>query len=257
LRRTETRPEVVRGAVALCLLALLGVPAPANSQVLVHVTDAISGNPVPFAAVQLTTSTSRVLQTQSTDFQGHASMLDLDGGHSVRVTALGYSEVIVEIDSRTELEISLDPVPIRVDSLAVTVDPTRPLPGRLQFTQRREEQDGIFLDPFDVGIKSKYGVIEVFRELEGIRRVRWGGSRIMPTIVSNLGTGCFNYRLNNLRVRNSSWNEWPLSSLLPQDVMAVEIYRYIGEVPPELLGDAAPANGPTCGLILIWTKGAW
>ena len=232
-------------------------PSSASSQLRVRVIDASSRNPVPLAAVQTTSVAGQVLETRSTSLDGVAILSALPDAHAVRVNALGYADAVIEIDGVTELDVLLEPVPIRIDSLAVIVESTRSLPGRLQFTQRRSDHRGIFLDPFDVGIKSKYGVVEVFRELEGIRRVGWGGSRIMPRIVSNLGSGCFNYRINNQRVRNGSWNQWPLSSLLPKDVMAVEIYRYMGEVPQELLRDASPPTGRSCGLILIWTKEAW
>ncbi len=80
----------------------------------------------------------------------------------------------------------------------------------------------------------------------------------MPTIVTSLGTGCVRYRINNLRVRDASWNEWPLGSLLPQDVMAVEVYRYFGEVPEHMRKDAYPPEAILpCGLVVIWTKEAW
>ena len=231
---------------------------PASAQITVRVMDSISGNPVPLAAVQSLTEGENVLETQSTSIDGVARLMSTSAVHSVKVMALGYVTVVVELDGSSDLEVSLRPQALELDSLTIEVERSGPIPGRLEFSRRRRDNSGIFLDPFDVGIKSRYGVVELFRELEGIRRTRWGGSRIMPTIVSNLGRGCLLYRLNNLRVKNANWNRWPLSSLLPQDVMAVEIYRYFGEVPQELQKDAWPPNAMSpCGLVLIWTKEAW
>jgi hypothetical protein len=47
-----------------------------------------------------------------------------------------------------------------------------------------------------------------------------------------------------------------MESLLPQDLMAVEIYRYFGEVPEGLRHNAA-VGGKLCGLIVIWTREGW
>lgn len=242
----------------LTLLVMACIARPASGQITVRVTDSRSGNPVPLAAVQSMTEGGNVFQTQSTNTDGVARLVSAPAVRFVKVMALGYATVVVEFDGAPDLEVRLQPRALEIDSLTVVVERSGPIPGRLEFSRRREDHSGIFLDPFDVGLKSKYGVVEVFRELEGIRRTGWSGSRMMPRIVSNLGAGCLLYRINNRRVKNANWNSWPLSSLLPQDVMAIEIYRYFGEVPPELRKDAWPPDAlHPCGLVLIWTTGAW
>lgn len=248
------RQSMVFQTAGLALSLMLAVPA--FGQVTVHVTDLTSGNPVPLAAVQSLRG-GDALETQSTNAEGIARLSYSDDAETVQVMALGYATVTV-VWTGASISVGLPPQALELDSIAVSVEATRRFPGRLQFSARRDEHPGLFLDPFDIGIKSKYGVVEVFRELEGIRRTRWTGPRNMPTIVSSLGSGCIQYRLNNLPVRNGNWNYWPLSSLLPQDVMAMEIYRFIGEVPSELRKDAWPPNAShPCGLVVIWTREAW
>jgi hypothetical protein len=250
-------------AIGIASIAVCLTSGAVGAQIVVHVTDAPTGNPLPLAAVQSLDAGGRVLETQSSGNDGRVTLQNFPDIRIVRVTALGYVTGTAEIrgnrsyGART-VSVPLTPDAFELDSVTVEVEGGVVLPGRLQFTQRRDAQSGIFLDPFDVGLKSKYGVVHVFAELDGVRRVRWGGAKLMPTIVTSLGTGCVRYRLNNLRVRNSSWNAWPLGSLLPQDVMAVEVYRYFGEVPEHMRKDAYPPEAThPCGLVVIWTKEAW
>jgi len=252
------------GRLARTLMLLLGALClsfiPASAQIVVRVIDAPSGNPLPLATVQSVDANGRVIETQSTDNTGTVRLGDVAAVRGVKVTALAYATQELDIQPTRAygariFEIKLIPTAFELEGLTVDVDATTQLPGRLPFTDRRASRTGIFLDPFDVGIKSKYGVVQVFTQLEGIRRTNFGGPRQMPTIVTNMGTGCVKYRLNNSRVRDPSWNRWPLSGLLPQDVMAVEIYRHFGEVPAHMQKDAwPPGANQLCGLVVIRMK---
>lgn len=82
-----------------------------------------------------------------------------------------------------------------------------------------------------------------------------------PALRSSVGSGCFSYRVDHVRVKDarggsSVWERWPLNMVTPDNIMAVEIYRHPGEIPPELRQDA---NNENCfgGLIVIWTNVSW
>ena len=247
----------------LTSLAMSVVATAASGQLIVQVVDGPTGNALPLAAVQTLNADGRVIETQSTDTDGRAVLQNQPAVRGIKVTALGYHPSETEVQGNRAygprpFNVSMTPSAFELDEVTVEVDATNALPGRLQFTQRREERTGIFLDPFDVGLKSEYGVVQIFTELEGVRRTGFGGARMAPSIVTNLGTGCVRYRINNSRVPDANWNLPPLSSLLPQDVMAVEIYRYFGEVPRHMQKDAFPpeANQP-CGLVVSWPKEVW
>ena len=227
--------------------------APARAQIVVTVRDGRSGNPVPSALVRTLDSNGNLLASATTELQGQAVFPETEGVISVSVEALGYVSTTVRLTDRN-LEVRLETDALKLDSIVVEADPADFLPGRMQFAQRRAGGEGLFLDPMDVGLKSKYGVLEIFRGLDelGVRRRMLGRFK---KIESTLGNGCFEYRLDNLRVREPDWQRPPLSSLLPKDIVAVEIYRYFGEVPENLRHLAGREQ--LCGLVIIWTRVGW
>ncbi|NQU44824.1 hypothetical protein HQ520_16160 [bacterium] len=206
------------------------------------------------ALVQTLDSASVVLTGGLSDIEGSVRLARGESARSLRVEAMGYA-VAVEALSGPDVTVRLATQPLEVAGLIVEVESRS---GLSQFSRRREAGRGLFLDPFDVHLKSKYGVREVFRDLDKVRRTDWSSRG--PRIVSGLGRGCFSYRLNNLPVRvewgRNPWETYPLDGVLPGDLMAVEIYRYFGEVPEELQHNAG-IGGDMCGLIVIWTREGW
>ena len=55
------------------------------------------------------------------------------------------------------------------------------------------------------------------------------------------------------------WALYPLDGLQEGDIMGMEFYRYIGEVPKELryLASGMRDNQSMCGLVMIWTRARW
>jgi hypothetical protein len=95
-----------------------------------------------------------------------------------------------------------------------------------------------------------------------------GGRGPIPSVHPQMGTGCLLYMVNRVFVRPTVWsaNEWTsyqLANLPPRDIAAVEVYRSVSEVPPDLRRFThmfRPETGldvSNCGLVVYWTKGAW
>ena len=265
MHSTRMRLRTEGTLFALVLTAVLLGPRPGAAQVRVLVVDSLSGLPVPGASVQLLDPEGLILTGALSSQSGYAVLQNQDLGSTIRVRAFGYETWTGPMTDRPIAR--LVPDALRVDSLVVEVDSRS---GLSQYRRRSQEFTGIFMDPAEVYLKSKYGVIEVFRFLreEGVRLFPTGSTRelrprehnspggSLQGIRSNLGSGCLNVRLNNRPVRRPRWDRYPLDGLLPKDIMAVEIYRHFGEVPPELRANAGIGITP-CGLIVIWTTEAW
>jgi hypothetical protein len=88
----------------------------------------------------------------------------------------------------------------------------------------------------------------------------FGKRRPVPRIRTLLGSGCLAYMLDRHPIDpwfyRGIWEDSPLEFLQGQDVMAVEYYRHITEVPPDLK-DFANVYDRMCGLVIFWTRAAW
>ncbi len=258
-RRGLDAPRLIEGsrpfARLALLLALFAVsPLSMKAQaIVVRAVDDVSGLPIPQALVILLDATGAELGRRTSDIDGVVRWSGVRAA-VVRVVAVGYAPLEMP-PTETEVIARLEVRPIELEGLVGRVDGTS---GASQFSRRRSLGRGIFLDPVDVALKSRYGVREVFRDVEGVRRTEWSGGG--PKIVSSLGGGCFGYRLNDLPVRvdsgRNAWETYPLDGILPNDLVAVEVYRYFGEVPEDLRHNAAIGGG-LCGLIVLWTREGW
>jgi hypothetical protein len=242
---------------ALVFLLALILPLNGEAQMTVRVVDQRSGFPIPLASVVFSGADGRALVNRLTNDDGITRVEDVLGATHLTIEALGYQAVSIALPSDRDVRIRLHAAPIDLDSLRVTVRSSNN--GRTQFSLRRQQGDGIFLDPLDVSQKIKHRVSDIFYEMPGVRR-SFSTSDGEPKLIPSLGRGCLNFRVDNqpvrLRTGQTPWANWPLSSVLPSDVMAVEVYRFFGEVPLELRHEAAIGGGP-CGLVVIWTKVGW
>ena len=242
-----------RAWLALGLTWLLFTAAGSlDAQTIVRVVDGPSGNPIPQALI----SSDALDRGYVTGMDGLA-VIPLESGE-ISIGALGYDLATVTLTGTSPVVVRLAPRALALDSLVIEVEGGRA--GRAQFAERRARGEGIFLDPLQVQLKIRHRISDLFYELEGVRGSI--GSRSGERIpISSLGNGCFGYLLNSIRVPLEStgedpWTQWPLSSLIPEDIMAVEVYRFVGEVPPELRRHAYVGD-KSCGLIVIWAKEAW
>lgn len=250
----EAREMQMRPACLVAAVFGLLIPFGGSAQVVVRVIDDYSDLPIPEALVQLLDADGNVLDGVQTGADGVARVGRGEEGSMIRVQSLGFRSVDVPATDSVAV-VRLAALPLELEGLNAEVEGRS---GISQFSRRRARGAGIFLDPADVKLTARHDVRDVFRDLDKVRRTNW--SFRGPKIVSGLGSGCFNYRLNNLPVRPGSggnpWDAWPLETLRPRDVMAVEVYRYFGEVSEELRHNGAVGGG-LCGLIVIWTREAW
>lgn len=237
------------------LLSLWVGPFGLAAQVELRVTEEESGLPIAFPTVSVLGQDGQEIASLLGDAQGLV-VLPITGQTAV-VGALGFLEARVDLPDSGTVAVVLQARPIELDGLTAAVEGR----GRSAFSERRARGAGLFLDPADVQLKVKYHVTDAFRDLPGVRRSM--GSSGLPELVSSLGPGCFMYRLDNTPLKGMedlggrAWRVFPLSMVTTENVMAIEVYRYFGEVPPELRHQASGGGGRLCGLIIIWTTVAW
>jgi hypothetical protein len=266
-------------ALALAALLAAAVPAPGSAQipalpdsveqaivgVLIDDTD---GRPIPTAAVTLLRGPAE-LATVTTDDQGRFRMpVPLPGFYRLAADRIGYvptESQMVEVETGVILTVEFRILPdaILMEPILVTA---RSDQGRSIFEDRRQEWGrGIYLTPAMVdSINPRLHPAEVFRGQEDVW-LSWGTGRLdsgawamVPRIKTYRGDGCLQYMVDRVPVRpGPGWTAFPLDGLLPQDIVAVEIYRYVGEAPPELRRFATAGDMSMCGLVVLWTHAGW
>lgn len=255
---------VHRSSSSLALTGLAGLLLSAGApstlpaqQVRIRVVDAVSRLAVAFPEITALGRGDDEFGTWLGSAEGVLEVTLPEGTQAIRVTALGFAPRVILTPESDEVEIGLDTRPIPLDSLVVEAAAN----GRTEFAQRRARGSGVFLDPVDIQTKIEYRVTDAFYDVPKVRMSFAESRNGFPHIRSQLGDGCFVYRLDNLVLRDlpdgsAAWDEWPLSMVTTENVMAMEIYRYFGEVPPELRHQAGIKDTP-CGLVVIWTTVAW
>lgn len=176
-------------------------------------------------------------------------------------------------------------VEFRVASRALLMDPitvtARSRRGRVAFDRRRSKwHRGIFLDPGQVDSIAPRHAADVFRGLEKVD-LRWVRGRFtsgwqgpVPSVRTYLGRGCMLYVIDGVQVVPAPWEDtdWTgsqLATLDGKDIVAVEVYRSVLEVPPELgrfshrwrvvwsRGKQAYEDAYQCGVTVFWTRAGW
>ena len=99
----------------------------------------------------------------------------------------------------------------------------------------------------------------------------------IPSVRTYLGSGCVNYIVDRTPIPdpwflgvNSPWGVSPLSELTPEDLVAVEIYRHVTEVPDDFMNQLIIDTKDkrrkvrdmfhrdfTCGVVIFWTEDSW
>ncbi|UCC24722.1 MAG: carboxypeptidase-like regulatory domain-containing protein [Gemmatimonadales bacterium] len=237
------------------------------------VIDDATGRGVPQAEVSLLRGGERLGAVVS-DAEGRFFLATTYAGALVlEVTSLGYrtarsQPLELQAGDTLSVEFRILPDAILMEPLLIT---SRSSLGRNAFRRRQEEWGrGIFLGPEKIQAMELRHAGDVFRDQDKVR-VRWGWGRTesgtsgpVPRVDTYLGSGCIKYMVDRMPVRPPRWQEnanpwtvFPLDGLQPSDIRAVEIYRYVGEAPPEIRRHATWGDGALCGLVVFWTWAGW
>jgi len=221
-----------------------------------------------------------------TDDDGQFFMaVPFSGAYRLEAERLGYATGVsqtfpVEQGDTVTVEFRIDPEAILLDPLLVVAHSG----ARGRFNERMDEWGrGIFITPEMVDSIQPQHPADVFRNQEEVF-LTWtfstdcanpppgaGTAYCGPVpIVKNLvGSGCMQYMINNLPIRRtrmpwetgSPWKWFPLDQLKGYDIVAVEVYREIAEVPLELRKwtdrDEDLGGVGLCGLTNFWTREVW
>lgn len=201
-----------------------------------------------------------------------------EGEYRLEVARLGYETARsqpfhVSLSDTVAVEFRIAPDAVLLAPITVTA---RSRLGRHLFERRRSEWGrGVFLDRRAIDSLAPTRSADVLAGVEDVV-VRWdigttssGFRDLIPNVWSVRGRGCVLYMVDFVPVRSltedgtSDWSGYQLGMLDPDDIEAVEVYRSVLEVPPELRrytyvpsrkGGMGLAN---CGLVVFWTRQGW
>ena len=281
-RRSRTLAFLLLPAFAF----IAGRPVPMAAQVIRGVVvDDANRTPVLGAQVRLVRDGEAGRGTE-TDNQGRFLLpLPSGGEYRLRVARMGYATALsqvltVEEGDTVSVELLVRPDAVLLDPLTIVGRSRR---GRSVFERRRAEWDrGIFLSPAMIDSISPEHPAEVLKGLENVD-MAWGWGRSstgmpgrMPEVRTTLGRGCLLYMVDFVPVlaepwAPSDWAGYQLSNLAGRDVVAVEVYRSVLEVPPELRQHTNRfrpiwnersmgvryEESIHCGLVVFWTRQGW
>jgi hypothetical protein len=218
--------------------------------------------------------------TQALSESDGSFRLEVPGGgfYVLRVSGMGLADFRTSVfgvaaEETVTFEVRVQPSPLELDSLLVEVQGNR---GRDRFQERVERGLGFFLDRSQLDAIDPVDMVDIFRNVEGVQ-MSWsfvrhddGGTRPMPTVRAG-AQSCMTYMLDDRPVRGGIGDNrsplalFPLSSIRMEDIQAVEVYRDLREVPPELRNSAfRPVWGAhgsywerTCGITVFRTRARW
>jgi len=279
----------------VALLVLLATSQGHAQAIRGYLIDDSNQNPVPGATITLLVGETRGVRTLTDDDGYFLLSLDDWGTYQLEAMRIGYRTTVsqpflVEQSDTVTVDFRVLPDAVLLQPLLVTARSTR---GRDQFERRMENWDrGIFITPAMVDSIQPTHPAEVLRKQPKIW-LSWGWGRNpwsgetgpVPNIRTFLGNGCLTYMIDGRSVRRPlfaegpMWLDWPLNTLKAEDIVAVEVYRHITEVPEEIRNRANEifhgeplANLPsihggepvqrdfmarTCGIVNFWTRAGW
>jgi hypothetical protein len=245
-----------------------------------HLVDLEASRPVPAAAVTLLSGGER-LGTATTDDRGFFFLtVSESGSYQLEARRLGYATTLSQPFEVTpgdtvtvRFEVSPDAIPL--EPLVVVARTSR---GMYRFLDHMEAWgQGIFLTPVMIDSIAPRHYADVFRNQEDVwLSWRWGelstGSYgLLPSIRTFRGRGCITYMVNRTRIGSGNW--FVLEHLDPKSIVAVEIYRFPGELPPDMRNEGSleerwidrGAFGAQydrysfldCGVTVYWTHHRW
>jgi hypothetical protein len=246
----------------LPLLLLLASAARLEAQsVRVTVADEGTGAPVAGAMVRVESVSGALVRAGFSDERGTIVLPLRDPGrYTVTASRGGYlaarQELLHRAEGETRIGLALRSSPLALDTLRVMAPPTRAEVGSQTFNRRRANGRGIYLDSVYIAQRSARWPGELLQSVPGIDVLPVHGRTGWRRPSTRMGARCLNYLVNGLPY----YGGWPRfvtleETLRSSSVVAVEVYRMVEEVPPELQRYAR--NPRPCGLIVYWTVDGW
>lgn len=278
-------PTRVVATLTLPLLAVLAFTAPVGAQVLRGtLVDDATGQGIPGAEIHLLETDSSRIGGVLTDSLGTFVVpVPGLGEYMLRARRIGYGSRVSQRFPVTTLD-TVD-VQFHVAADAILLAPlmvrVRAVSGEELFGARVGLGKGVLFSPEMVdSLRPSTHPGEILRHADKVR-VRWswgehedGGNGPVPGVRTYLGGGCVNYIVDRTPVpdpffeRVSQWGVAPLSDLTPDDLVAVEVYRHVTEMPDDIFRQIEAKNAherrklrqiqrSTCGVVVFWTRDGW
>ena len=295
LRRRPSPVLATALSAALLTLALGLLPTSALSQaVRGRVVDDGTNEGVPGVTVTLQEFTRSIGMAITDSLGAFFIPIPGEGRYALEATRIGYAttrsrQFAAGVTDTLTVEFRIHTEAVLLDPLVVTAVAGR---GESHFERHRDEWGrGVFITPEMVDSIAPDHPIDILQGQEKTF-VRWDWSNVLneaiPRVRTYRGEGCVAYMVdfhlvlpprNYVNVggargspgatpRQSSFWESPLLAFLRgRDIVAVEYYRYLGEVPDDLKdraivdedlsGSAWISPVKSCGLVVFWTTAGW
>jgi hypothetical protein len=235
------------------------------------IVDAESGRPVPEVFVELVDGVHRVAST-TTDTAGLFSLRAPRNGAAVlAISRIGYASLrrAIRVSSRDDsvLSIELTPEPVPLPTIGVTTE-TGVLENRLEgYLRRRKLGAGHFFSEQQLKNVRGAPLSDLLRIVPGIevttRRTPFGPliftnsneiqnqmspfrRRAVPNSQMQIGPCPMQLYIDG---RHFSTQDLGVDVIKPEDLVAVEVFRSVAEVPAEFGGLHV-----RCGVISVWTR---
>ena len=191
----------------------------------------------------------------------------LPGLNTLEFKRIGYEPFTASlwaVRNHTDLDlaVTLDPLPVQIQTVVVEADQTTNVHGVLrEFYQRRQWGLGHYFTQQDIEQQHPFLISDMLRLIPGVvvRSGMYGGNRVEAIgnrgiTVSPFTEGCGSMRLfidGQFIETNSSFAPSEELDLLvqPENVAAIEVYPRPTGIPVQYNN-----RGSMCGVILVWTR---
>jgi hypothetical protein len=242
----------------LLLTVMLAAPASAQT-VRGRVLDSIQTEPLDGVTVELL-SPERVVGRAVTDDSGHfAVKIPASGSYRFRAKRIGYRDMLsialpIEADRDATITLQMVSLPVALEPISISASSQIYLQNS-GFYERRRSDPGFFMFPDAVlqATTKSTQTADVLDGIPGVTLLAGGGSRgiRVPQFTARSGLGCDNgpriYLDNHLM--NPGSDPFDVNTIQPADLLAIEVYRHVAQVPIRFGGTDA-----NCGVIVLWTK---
>lgn len=255
--RTAKHRECSRLFPSVCFFLVAGIsffhlPTDLCGQAVQgHLTDSRTKFAVSGASVALRDDTGSVVARANGNFLGAFRIIAPGPGtYSLLAEAMGYrstdSESFeVEEGEAVTIDLALTPDPLVMDTLSV-VSRRRRVVAKLEeqgFYERQRAGAGSFLTPEQIRRWPAISAVDVLQHAPFVQVERRGfNSRIT---VMKYGECVPSLYIDGSKLQPGFDLD---STVRPEDMVAVEVYRGLAQIPPQYAGHES------CGVILIWTK---